>query len=294
LNFKPSGIDKYNGSTNPIEWLEVYQLAIEAVGGDSYVMANYLPICLSSSARTWLMGLPTGSICSWSDLCWQFVSNFWTTCERPGVDWDLANVIQKKGEYLWEFIPRFCNKRKIIPEVDDKSIIMFFKKWLRDSSLIHKLTMKNPRTSEEMLAITNKYTLAEEVTFDNRDPNRDSKKDKESGQSDRPSSSKVNDKKRKSDRSVGNVERPRCTKEYRSRPGEFQGFLDRICIFHLQGKHKTWDCDRLQGFANEVLRSAKKAKQDKKPEYWKGGFPEAHKEVSYIYDGLDSYESRRK
>jgi hypothetical protein len=100
LNFKPSGIDKYNGSTNPIEWLEVYQLAIEAVGGDSYVMANYLPICLSSSARTWLMGLPTGSICSWSDLCWQFVSNFWTTCERPGVDWDLANVIQKKGEYL--------------------------------------------------------------------------------------------------------------------------------------------------------------------------------------------------
>jgi hypothetical protein len=30
-----------------------------------------------------------------------------------------------------------------------------------DSSLIRKLTMKNPWTSKEMLAIANKYALAE-------------------------------------------------------------------------------------------------------------------------------------
>jgi hypothetical protein len=36
---------------------------------------------------------------------------------------------------------------------------MFFKKGLKDSSLIYKLTMKNPRISEEMLAIANKYVL---------------------------------------------------------------------------------------------------------------------------------------
>jgi hypothetical protein len=36
---------------------------------------------------------------------------------------------------------------------------MFFKKGLRDSSLIRKLAMKNPMTSEEMLAIANKYAL---------------------------------------------------------------------------------------------------------------------------------------
>jgi hypothetical protein len=62
LNFKPSGIRKYDGSTNPAEWLEEYQLTIEATGGDSYIMKNYLPVCLSSSARTWLLRLPTGSI----------------------------------------------------------------------------------------------------------------------------------------------------------------------------------------------------------------------------------------
>jgi hypothetical protein len=76
LNFKPSRIEKYDGYTNPADWLEVYQLTIEATSGVSYVIANYLPICLSSLARTWLMGLPTGSVRSWSDLCQQFISNF--------------------------------------------------------------------------------------------------------------------------------------------------------------------------------------------------------------------------
>jgi hypothetical protein len=85
LNFKQSGIDKYNGSTNPTEWLEIYQLFIEAAVGDLYVMANYLIICLSASARTWLMGLPTGSVHSWSDMCRQSIINFWATCVRPRV-----------------------------------------------------------------------------------------------------------------------------------------------------------------------------------------------------------------
>jgi hypothetical protein len=62
LNFKLLGIERYDGSTNPAEWLEVYQLTIEAAGGNSYIIANYLPIFLSLSAGTWLLGLPTGSV----------------------------------------------------------------------------------------------------------------------------------------------------------------------------------------------------------------------------------------
>jgi hypothetical protein len=92
--------------------------------------------------------------------------------------------------------------------------------------------MKNPRTSEEILAIANKYALAELVTLDNRDTNRDPKKDKEQGQSDQPNTSKNNDRKRKSNLSVANVDGPRRNKEYWPWPGEFEGFLDRICIFH--------------------------------------------------------------
>jgi hypothetical protein len=42
---------------------------------------------------------------------------------------------------------------------------MFFKKGLSDPSLIHKLAKKKPRTSKEMFAIANKYTLVNEATI---------------------------------------------------------------------------------------------------------------------------------
>jgi hypothetical protein len=116
----------------------------------------------------------------------------------------------------------------------------------------------------------------------------------ESEHANQPNSSKGYDKKRKVDHSIDTVERLRCNKEYRPRPGEFECFLDCICIFHPQGKHKTRNYDRLQGFTDEVLKTAKGADLEKKPEESKGDFPEAHKEVNYIYGGPDSYESRQK
>jgi hypothetical protein len=50
----------------------------------------------------------------------------------------------------------------------------------------------------------------------------------------------------------------------------------------------------LHGFAYEVLKIAKKAEQEKEPKDPKGDFPEAHKEVNYIFGGPGSYESGRK
>jgi hypothetical protein len=54
-------------------------------------------------------------------------------------------------------------------EVNNKSIVMFFKKGLRDPTLIRKLVMKNSRTSEAMFTMANKYALAEETTLDTRE-----------------------------------------------------------------------------------------------------------------------------
>jgi hypothetical protein len=138
-----------------------------------------------------------------------------------------------------------------------------------------------------MFSIANRYTLAKEATLNTREQ-------KESGLPDHPSSSKCHDKKRKPYLSVNAVEQPHHHKEYHPRPGEFEGFLDPICIFHPQGKQKTRDCNQLQGFANEVLKTAKLDDQEKKPEDPKGDFPEPHKEVNYIFGGPDSYEPKRK
>jgi hypothetical protein len=49
--------EKYDGTTNPLEFLRVYVTAITAAGGDTTVMATYFHVALSGPARTWLMNL---------------------------------------------------------------------------------------------------------------------------------------------------------------------------------------------------------------------------------------------
>jgi hypothetical protein len=55
--FQPHLPEKYDGSTNPSEFLQVYITAITAAGGNDAIMASYFHVALTRLARTWLMSL---------------------------------------------------------------------------------------------------------------------------------------------------------------------------------------------------------------------------------------------
>jgi hypothetical protein len=74
--FWPHLLEKYDGTSNPSEFLQVYVTAITAAGGNTAVMATYFHVALSGPAQTWLMNLAPGSIYSWEELCARFVVNF--------------------------------------------------------------------------------------------------------------------------------------------------------------------------------------------------------------------------
>jgi hypothetical protein len=74
--FKVRHIDKYDGFSNPEEFIQVYHIIIDVVGGDDRVKANYLPTALSNAVRSWLIDLPKGSIYIWDQLCAMFIGNF--------------------------------------------------------------------------------------------------------------------------------------------------------------------------------------------------------------------------
>ena len=105
--FRPHLPEKYDGNTNPSEFLQVYATAILAVGGDDAVMASYFHVALSGPAWTWLMNLAPGSVHSWGKLCAQFTANFASACQQYGVEAHLHAVRQKPGETLRAFIARF-------------------------------------------------------------------------------------------------------------------------------------------------------------------------------------------
>jgi hypothetical protein len=62
--FRPHLPEKYDGTSNPSEFLQVYVTTITTSSGDTTIMATYFHVALSGPARTWLMNLNPGSIYS--------------------------------------------------------------------------------------------------------------------------------------------------------------------------------------------------------------------------------------
>ena len=51
VGLKVFGVDPYDGKANPEQWMQLYDIAVRATGGNSDVMANYLPVMLSQSTN---------------------------------------------------------------------------------------------------------------------------------------------------------------------------------------------------------------------------------------------------
>ena len=55
--FNPSIPSRYDGTTPPINFLQLYSLTVCAAKGDDKCMANWLPMALQGATITWLMNL---------------------------------------------------------------------------------------------------------------------------------------------------------------------------------------------------------------------------------------------
>jgi hypothetical protein len=145
--FWPHMPEKYDGTSNPSEFLQVYITAIMTAGGDIAVMATYFHVALSGLARTWLMNLTPGSIYSKEELCARFTANFDNTYQQHGVEAYLHAVRQEPGETLRVFISRFTKVRGTIPRITDASIITAFHQGVRDEKMLEKLPRRTWKLS---------------------------------------------------------------------------------------------------------------------------------------------------
>jgi hypothetical protein len=159
--FWPHLPKKYDGMSNPSEFLQVYITAITAAGEDTTVMATYFHVALSGLARTWLMNLTPGSICSWEELCTRFAANFASAYQRHGVEAHLHAVRQEPGETLRTFISRFT-KVSTIPRISDASIITTFRHGVRDEKMLEKLATHDVETVTTLFAQADKCARAAE------------------------------------------------------------------------------------------------------------------------------------
>jgi hypothetical protein len=156
--FRPHLSEKYDGTTNPSEFLQVYVTAITAAGGDTVVMATYFHVALSGPARTWLMTLTPGSIYSWEKMLEKLASAY----QRHGVEAHLHAVRQEPGETLRTFISRFTKARGTIPHISNASIITAFRQGVRDEKILEKLATHDVETVTTLFALADKCARAVE------------------------------------------------------------------------------------------------------------------------------------
>jgi hypothetical protein len=160
--FRPHLSEKYDETSNPSEFLQVYVTDVTAAGGNTTMMATYFHVALSGPARTWFMNLAPGSIYSWEELCARFVANFANAYQQHGVEAHLHAVRQEPGETLRTFISRFTKVRGTIPRISDASIITAFRQGVRDEKMLEKLATHDVETVSTLFTLADKCARAVE------------------------------------------------------------------------------------------------------------------------------------
>nr|CAH66200.1 OSIGBa0148D14.6 [Oryza sativa] len=129
--FRPTIAEKYDGSVNPAEFLQVYTTGIEAAGGDDRVMANFFPMALKGQAR--------------------------------GEEADLHAVQRRDDEPLRSYIQRFCQVRNTIPCIPAHAVIYAFRGGVRHNRMLEKIASKEPQTTAELFQLADRVARKEEA-----------------------------------------------------------------------------------------------------------------------------------
>jgi hypothetical protein len=265
--FRPHLPEKYDGTSNPSEFLQVYVAAITAAGGNTAVMATYFHVALSGPARTWLMNLAPRSIYSWEELCVRFVANFASAYQQHGVEADLHAVRQEPGETLRTFISRFTKVRGTIPHISDASIITAFRQGVRDEKMLEKLATHDVETVPTVFALANKCARAAEGRAWHSAPQTVAAQSDGSGVVPRDGK-----KKKKKDR---DYQKPRSTAlvvaaatggrgDRNKRPRPQRGNSG-SCPVHPNGCHSATECREIIDLAKRVSERREQSSKDGSP-----------------------------
>jgi hypothetical protein len=96
--FNPSKHSKYDGKTEPKQWLRIYFQSIELAGGDDDIKALFFPMALEAIPLQWFDKLCPRSIRGWEDLQRAFCENFTGIITHPISHAELKELKQKGGE----------------------------------------------------------------------------------------------------------------------------------------------------------------------------------------------------
>jgi len=156
-NYKPITLPKFNGKTDPRQFLMSFEAAIASAGGNDSVLAKSFVIAAEGDALAWYSMLKPSTIYSWENLRDKILANFKGFASESLTASDLFQCKQEQGEPLKEYFQKFVQLKAKAPEVPEEVAIEAASKGLRIGPFAAHLVREKPQTLDALYSEFEKY-----------------------------------------------------------------------------------------------------------------------------------------
>nr|KYP38446.1 hypothetical protein KK1_040304 [Cajanus cajan] len=162
-HWKSLPLDKYDGTTDPDEHVDVFLTQVTLSTTDDAALCRIFPTSLKGRALSWFTRLPANSIDSFNTLASQFTIQVATSRSHQLTSLALVSICQEKKESLRAFISRFNKAALEIRDLNPAVALHHLTTALKPGPFANNICKKPPTDMDDLHRRANKYMQMEEL-----------------------------------------------------------------------------------------------------------------------------------
>ncbi|XP_020224251.1 uncharacterized protein LOC109806292 [Cajanus cajan] len=162
-HWKSLPIDKYDGTTDPDEHVDVFLTQVTLSTTDEAALCRIFPTSLKGRALSWLTRLPANSVDSFNTLASQFTIQFATSRPHQLTSLALVSICQEKKESLRAFMSRFNKAALEIRDLNPAVALHHLTTALKPGPFANNICKKPLTNMDDLRRRADKYMQMEEL-----------------------------------------------------------------------------------------------------------------------------------